>query len=117
MTGFNTDIEYGGRVFHVQTEDKGLENPIIETLVYTGGQIVTARKTSYAQMLTEAGMAPSGKQVKDALGRSAVLINNQPVEFKDNANVEACFDPARALHQHYYLIKLGKKKYHLFEVS
>jgi tyrosyl-tRNA synthetase len=69
------------------------------------------------QMLTEAGMAPSGKQVKDALGRSAVLINNQPVEFKDNANVEACFDPARALHQHYYLVKLGKKKYHLFEVS
>jgi tyrosyl-tRNA synthetase len=69
------------------------------------------------QMLTEAGMAPSGKQVKDALGRSAVLINNQPVDFKDNANVVACFDPARALHQHYYLVKLGKKKYHLFEVS
>ena len=69
------------------------------------------------QMLTEAGMAPSGKQVKDALGRGAVLINNQPVEFKDNANVEACFDPARALHRHYYLVKLGKKKYHLFEVS
>ena len=69
------------------------------------------------QMLTEAGMAPSGKQVKDALGRSAVLINNTPVGFEDNANVQACFDPARALHDRYYLVKLGKKKYHLFEVT
>ena len=69
------------------------------------------------QMLTEAGMAPSGKQVKDALGRSAVLINNIPVGFEDNANVQACFDPARALHDRYYLVKLGKKKYHLFEVA
>ena len=69
------------------------------------------------QMLTEAGMAPSGKQVKDALGRSAVLINNTPVGFEDNANVQACFDPARALHDRYYLVKLGKKKYHLFEVA
>ena len=69
------------------------------------------------QMLTEAGMAPSGKQVKDALGRSAVLINNTPGGFEDNANVQACFDPARALHDRYYLVKLGKKKYHHFEVA
>jgi len=51
ITGFNTDVEFEGRVFHCQTEDKGLDNPIIETLVYTGGQIVCARKNSYAQML------------------------------------------------------------------
>ena len=50
ITGFNTDIENEGKVFHVQTEDKGVANPIIETLVYTGGQIVCARKTSYAEL-------------------------------------------------------------------
>ncbi|NCF18138.1 MAG: tyrosine--tRNA ligase [Haliea sp.] len=69
------------------------------------------------QMLTEAGMAGSGKQVKDALGRNAVLVNNHPVGFDDNANVAGCFDPARALFQRYYLVKLGKKKYHLFEIA
>jgi tyrosyl-tRNA synthetase len=69
------------------------------------------------QMLTEAGMAASGKQVKDALGRNAVQINNQPVGFDDNARVGACFDPARALHGRYYLVKLGKKKYHLFDIA
>ena len=68
------------------------------------------------QMLTEAGMATSGKQVKDALGRNAVHVNTHPVGFDDNARVDACFEPARALHGCYYLVKLGKKKYHLFEV-
>ena len=69
------------------------------------------------QMLTEAGMAGSGKQVKDALGRNAVLVNNRALGFEDNADVAGSFDPARALFQRYYLVKLGKKKYHLFEIN
>ncbi|MEH6587239.1 MAG: tyrosine--tRNA ligase [Halioglobus sp.] len=69
------------------------------------------------QLLTEAGMAASGKQVKDALGRSAVTINNRALGWDDNASVAACFDPAQALYDRYYLVKLGKKKYHLFEID
>jgi len=68
------------------------------------------------QMLTEAGMASSGKQVKDALGRNAVTINNRAVGWDDNVSVGECFGPAAALHGRYYLTRLGKKKYHLFEV-
>jgi hypothetical protein len=51
ITGFNTDIDFDGQVFHVQTEDKGVANPVVETLVYTGGQIVCARKSSYAELI------------------------------------------------------------------
>jgi hypothetical protein len=51
ITGFNTDVEYDGRVFHVQTEDKGKDNPLVESLVYSGGEIVTQRKSSYADLL------------------------------------------------------------------
>jgi hypothetical protein len=51
VTGFNTDVEYEGRVFHVQTEDKGLDNPVVESLVYTGGEIITSRKSSYGDLL------------------------------------------------------------------
>ena len=47
ITGFNTDVDYDGRIFHVQTEDKGRDNPIIESLVYSRGEIVAARNTSY----------------------------------------------------------------------
>jgi len=50
VTGFNTDVQHDGKVFHVQTEDKGLDNPIIETLVYRGGEILAARRSSYAEL-------------------------------------------------------------------
>ena len=62
-------------------------------------------------------MASSGKQVKDALGRDAVLINNRAVGAQANADVAGCFEPAAALHERFYVVRLGKKKYHLFEVE
>jgi len=76
----------------------------------------SALPDTLTQMLTDAGMASSGKQVKDALSRDAVTINSRAVGAQDNAAVAACFDPARALYGRFYLVKLGKKKYHLFEV-
>ena len=51
ITGFNTDVDYEGRVFHVQTEDKGVQNPVVESLVYTAGEIITSVKTSYGDLL------------------------------------------------------------------
>ncbi|MGH9457081.1 MAG: hypothetical protein ACRD2J_05510 [Thermoanaerobaculia bacterium] len=51
ITGFNTDIKHNSRVFHVQTEDKGVANPYIESLVYVGGEILASKKTSYAEQL------------------------------------------------------------------
>ncbi|HDY83568.1 MAG TPA: tyrosine--tRNA ligase [Halieaceae bacterium] len=69
------------------------------------------------QMLTDAGMAGSGKQVKDALGRNAVTVNNRVVGWDDNADVVSCFVPDEAAFGRFYLVKLGKKKYHLFELG
>ena len=69
------------------------------------------------QLLTEAGMASSGKQVKDALGRNAVTINNHAVESSQNGDVPGCFAESAALFGRFYLVRLGKKKYHLFEVA
>ena len=54
ITGFNTDVDSQGRIFHVQTEDKGLDNPLVESLVYCGGEIIESRRHSYSD-LTEAG--------------------------------------------------------------
>jgi hypothetical protein len=51
ITGFNTDIKHSEKVYHVQTEDKGVANPYIETLVYVGGEILASKKTSYAEQL------------------------------------------------------------------
>jgi tyrosyl-tRNA synthetase len=69
------------------------------------------------QMLTDAGMANSGKQVKDALGRNAVTVNNRVIGWDDNVDVASCFVPGEAAFGRFYLVKLGKKKYHLFELD
>ena len=72
---------------------------------------------SVTQLLVDAGMAGSGKQVKDALGRRAVTVNNRAIGWDDNGDVAACFAPENAIFGRFYLVKLGKKKYHLFEVA
>ena len=51
ITGFNTDVPYNGQVFHVQTEDKGKDNPMVESLIYKGGEILGARRTAYSKFL------------------------------------------------------------------
>jgi hypothetical protein len=51
ITGFNTDIKHNDKVYHIQTEDKGLQNPYIESLVYVGGEILASKKTSYAEQI------------------------------------------------------------------
>ncbi|MFN7965779.1 MAG: hypothetical protein U0V87_08855 [Acidobacteriota bacterium] len=51
LTGYNTDVTFEGRTFHVQTEDRGERNPVIDTLVYCGGQILHQVKNSYAALV------------------------------------------------------------------
>jgi hypothetical protein len=53
ITGFNSDVRHGNRVFHVQTEDKGLANPKIETLIYLGGEILDSFRGSYEDLLAD----------------------------------------------------------------
>lgn len=65
ITGFNTDIRHGDRVFHVQTEDRGLGNPIVESLVYVGGQILLSKRSPYADLVIDG--KPDEKAVKQLM--------------------------------------------------
>jgi len=51
VVGFNHNVMYKGEVFHIQTEDSGLANPHIITLLYRGGTILASKKTSYADII------------------------------------------------------------------
>jgi len=53
LTGYNTDIDHAGTTYHVQTEDRGENNPVIETLVYADGEILYSRRTHYADLLAQ----------------------------------------------------------------
>jgi hypothetical protein len=51
LSGINTDIEHGGKIYHVQTEDGGHQNPVIVTHLFAGGAILSSRKVSYAEII------------------------------------------------------------------
>jgi len=51
VLGFNHNIQYKGEIFHIQTEDSGVETPHIITLLYRGGTIISSKKTSYADII------------------------------------------------------------------
>lgn len=53
ITGFNTDIEHEGVVYHVQTEDKGLDSPLILSLVYSGGAILASKRSRYEDLIAD----------------------------------------------------------------
>lgn len=49
--GYNHNINYKQQTFHVQTEDSGLKNPHIVTLLYKDGVILGSQKISYKDAL------------------------------------------------------------------
>ncbi|MGH9948970.1 MAG: hypothetical protein ACRD6X_17505 [Pyrinomonadaceae bacterium] len=53
ITGFNTDVEFNGVTYHVQTEDKGLETPFILTLVYDRGTILASKRQPYDDLFAK----------------------------------------------------------------
>lgn len=51
LTGYNTDVKHGELVLHVQTEDKGLGNPAIESVIYLRGRVLAAKRTAYENLV------------------------------------------------------------------
>lgn len=51
IPGYNTDVEHDGVVYHVQTEDKGLESRLILSLVYSGGEILASKRSPYEDLV------------------------------------------------------------------
>ena len=73
-------------------------------------------QTPLTQLFTEAGIVKAGREVKDALGRNSVFINGMAKGSEDNMSAEQLFSAGNALYGRFFLVKIGKKKYHLFEL-
>jgi hypothetical protein len=72
ISGFNTDIEVGGIVYHVQTEDKGRKAKLILSLVYDKGTILASKRALYDEVLK--GGEFDEKQLAECLNRQHKLI-------------------------------------------
>ena len=51
LKGFNSDISYGGKKFHLQTEDWGRENPYFVSQVFHNGAVIKTIKIPYTKVL------------------------------------------------------------------
>ncbi len=76
----------------------------------------TAFDKPLTAILSDAGMAQSGKEVKDALSRKAVTINGRQLGMEDIMGAKQCFSSSNALFGRFFMAKMGKKKHHLFEL-
>jgi hypothetical protein len=86
LTGYNTDIDFDGVTYHVQTEDRGGGKPLIESLVYVGGEILAARRTEYRNLLdvgAEKGaiqtlMEHQHRAIVDAIKHGRITVLTEP---------------------------------------
>src|SRR5262249_190597 len=51
LFGHNTNVSVGESVFHVQTEDRGEEQALIDTTVYFLGRVLPRRTNNYQDLL------------------------------------------------------------------
>ena len=92
----------------LQLKQDGLPSSVIDR--------AQLESVSLTQLLVDAELAASGKQIKDALARNAVSINGSPKSLDDNMKAAESFSKGCGFFERFYLVKVGKKKYHLFEV-
>src|SRR5882762_6138521 len=51
LFGHNSNVEAGGTTYHVQTEDRGAMNALIDTTVYFHGRVLHRRTNNYFDLL------------------------------------------------------------------
>ncbi len=85
--GFNTDLRVGKAVYHVQTEDRGDVNPVIDTTVYSKGRVLHRRVNSYKEFRESPEFNPTAlrerlevqhRAIIDELRSGALLLEAPP---------------------------------------
>lgn len=64
------------------------------------------------QALVDTELAKSNKMAREFIGNKAVAVNGQPV-----TDVEFSLSPEQALHNRYFVLKRGKKLFHLLKIG
>ncbi len=97
LPGYNTNVTHQGDSYHIQTEDGGVNNPLIISIVYRGGAILAQKRTDYSHLLA------AGNYQKEL----AMLVKSQHREMikqllrgdfqKDAAPIDAAAGTAETL--------------------
>jgi hypothetical protein len=83
LLGYNTNVRHNGKLFHIQTEDSGIDHPHIITHLFVEGTILGTKKTTYDELLDDANREDRVRQ----------LMKNQHkamfIELRDGAHDES----------------------------
>jgi len=58
LLGYSHIVRYNSRLYHVQTEDSGLDNPHITTHLFLNGMLMATLRCGYAGMLSVTDLEP-----------------------------------------------------------
>lgn len=107
QTLFSGDVLSLSKEDLMQLEQDGLPSTVL------ADEGLSAPLTS---LFVSAGLAKNGKQVKDALSREAIFLNGEPLAWDQNMSASELFVESRAMYGKWFVVKLGKKSYHLFRL-
>ena len=68
---------------------------------------------TFSQLLNQVELA-TGKQIKDAWAREAVLVNGLPVVGGQTVTCDIAPARSRAMHDRFHPVRFGQQKYHPF---
>jgi tyrosyl-tRNA synthetase len=109
-----TDALFSGDATQLSEQD--LEQIKLDGLPSSDLQVGDLADKPLTSLLSEAGMG-QGKQIKDALGRNAVIVNGESYGMDSLMAAPEIFSAENALYGRFFIVKLGKKKHHLFEIK
>jgi tyrosyl-tRNA synthetase len=110
-----TEALFSGDIASLTEQE--LEQIKLDGLPSSDLDIAAIGETPMTSLFAECGMVKAGREVKDALGRNAVLINGAAKGAEDNMKTAEIFTKDNALFARFFMVKLGKKKHHLFEIK
>lgn len=94
VVGFNHNVQFGPRVYHVQTEDSGLPHAHYITHLFVGGNIVASMKSSYVDLVDAEPDLPKAVRILMEAQHKAMLKRLVSGEFNDAADrVSAHYEP------------------------
>jgi hypothetical protein len=87
LLGYNTNVRHKGKLFHIQTEDSGINHPhIITHLFADGGRIVASKKTSYAEHLGGQNLQETVKKLMQEQHKAMFIALRDCVYDEDGPN-------------------------------
>ena len=77
LSGFNTNFRYRGVLFHVQSEDSGVDNPRVYTHLFKGGDILATMKADYSDKLETENLEAAVRSLMESQHKSMLKALNR----------------------------------------